>query len=284
MANPTMRVVLASDVHLEFGACDITNEHDADVLILAGDICVERDIDRPDGGNVLMPSKKSLTIREFFHNVASRFPHVVMIMGNHEHYHGDFAKTQTRIQAWLDREGLTNIHLLEKSTWTYRDYLFIGGTLWTDFNRADPVTLNHAKFAMSDFRVTKNSGVPFYKFIPEHALADHREMKQHIQDVIDARREQGDRSSRVVVVGHHCPSLQSIHERYRGDHHMNGCFASAMDDFILDRPEICLWVHGHTHEDFDYNIGSTRVVCNPRGYDGHEARVGTWQPKLIELE
>ena len=37
------------------------------------------------------------------------------------------------------------------------------------------------------------------------------------------------------------------------------------------------------HEDFDYHIGSTRIVCNPRGYDGYEARAGFWQPKLIEL-
>jgi hypothetical protein len=56
-----------------------------------------------------------------------------------------------------------------------------------------------------------------------------------------------------------------------------------MDGFILDHPEICLWTHGHTHEDFDYHIGSTRVVCNPRGYVGYEARADTWQPKLVEL-
>ena len=279
-----MKLYIASDLHLEFGACTITNKHDADVLILAGDIFVARDIDRPDGGNVLMPSPKSLAILDFFHTVAVQFPHVVLIMGNHEHYHGDFATTQSRIQAWLDREGLTNIHLLEKSTWQYQDYLFIGGTLWTDFNGGDPNSTLHAKFAMSDFKVTKNSQVHFYKFIPEHALADHRQMKQYIQDVIDRRREQGEHSRRVIMVGHHCPSRQSIHERYRGDHYMNACFASDMDVFILDRPEICLWVHGHTHEDFDYSIGGTRVVCNPRGYDGYEARVGSWQPKLIELE
>ena len=27
-----------------------------------------------------------------------------------------------------------------------------------------------------------------------------------------------------------------------------------------------LWIHGHTHESFDYEIGKTRVICNPRGY------------------
>ena len=27
-----------------------------------------------------------------------------------------------------------------------------------------------------------------------------------------------------------------------------------------------LWVHGHTHDTFDYAIRGTRVICNPRGY------------------
>jgi Icc-related predicted phosphoesterase len=244
---------------------------------------VARDIGRPEGGNPLVESRKSLIIKQFFQRVSERFAHVIMIMGNHEHYHGDFARTQGVLQAWFDQAGLDNVHLLEKSTWEYQDYLFIGGTLWTDFNRADPLTMNHAKFAMADFKVTRNSGVHFYNFIPEHALADHHEMKQYIQHVIDNRREQGERSDRVIVVGHHSPSRQSTHERYQGDHYMNGCYSSEMDDFILDRPEICLWTHGHTHEDFDYYIGSTRIVCNPRGYDGYEARAGFWQPKLVEL-
>jgi hypothetical protein len=27
-----------------------------------------------------------------------------------------------------------------------------------------------------------------------------------------------------------------------------------------------LWVHGHMHDSFDYVLGETRVVSNPRGY------------------
>ena len=27
-----------------------------------------------------------------------------------------------------------------------------------------------------------------------------------------------------------------------------------------------LWVHGHTHDSFDYEVNGTRVLCNPRGY------------------
>jgi predicted phosphodiesterase len=27
-----------------------------------------------------------------------------------------------------------------------------------------------------------------------------------------------------------------------------------------------VWIHGHTHDSFDYSRNGTRVVCNPRGY------------------
>jgi len=277
-----MKLYVTSDIHLEFGDCHLENRDAVDVLILGGDICVAHDIGRPDSNN-LMEGARSHLVKDFFRRVSEQFPETVFIMGNHEHYHGDFAKTQSCLQDMLTELGLDNIHLLEKSTWEYQDYLFIGGTLWTDFNAADALTMYHAKNIMNDFRGVRNSHVHFYKFIPEHALEDHMRMKNYIATVIDNRRAQGDRSDRVIVVGHHAPSQLSVHERWIGDETMNGCFRSRMEEFILDRPEICLWTHGHTHEDFDYEIGPTRVVCNPRGYVGHEARVDTWRPKLIEL-
>ena len=35
---------------------------------------------------------------------------------------------------------------------------------------------------------------------------------------------------------------------------------------MIEIKQPSLWLHGHTHESFDYNIKNTRVVCNPRGY------------------
>ena len=64
---------------------------------------------------------------------------------------------------------------------------------------------------------------------------------------------------------------------------MNGGFRSNCDDFISYRPQIKLWMHGHTHEDFDYVLGETRVVCNPRGYVNHENRAGYFQLKYIDV-
>jgi hypothetical protein len=277
-----MKVCIASDIHLEFGDCDIPNDDGATVLILSGDICVARDIGRPDPNN-FMEGARSQRIRDFFRRCSERFPWTVYVMGNHEHYHGDFARTQSILQEMLYDEHLTNVRLLEKSVCEIDDYLFIGGTLWTDFNQGDRLTLLHAKDAMNDFRGVRNSHVHFYKFIPEHALEDHRLMKKYIESVIQNRRDRGEHSNQVIVVGHHSPSRLSTHPRYINETHMNGCYSSDMDGFILERPEICLWTHGHTHEDFDYQIGSTRVICNPRGYVGYEERTDRWRPKIVEL-
>jgi hypothetical protein len=64
---------------------------------------------------------------------------------------------------------------------------------------------------------------------------------------------------------------------------MNGGYSSDLSEFIMDHPQIKLWTHGHTHEEFDYMIGSTRIVCNPRGYDGHENRADEFKLKFVEI-
>jgi hypothetical protein len=42
-------------------------------------------------------------------------------------------------------------------------------------------------------------------------------------------------------------------------------FASNLET-LMDGDGLSLWIHGHIHDAFDYEIYGTRVVCNPRGY------------------
>ena len=87
-----MKIQLASDVHLEFGPISLDN-HGADVLVLSGDICVAADLMDVNNEDVLDRFDRSTTIHKFFQECCARFKHVIYIMGNHEHYHGDFATT-----------------------------------------------------------------------------------------------------------------------------------------------------------------------------------------------
>ena len=271
-----MKLYVTSDLHLEFADLNIKNHDEVDVLILGGDICTAHHIDKQ--------SERGERYRAFFQRVSQNFSNIIYVMGNHEHYSGDFAKSQSQLQNMFDQLKLGNIHLLEKSTVDIGEYTFIGGTLWTDLNRGDPITVHSVESLMNDYRACKNTNDKVsWKLLPRHTLEDHQAMKQYIKVVIEDRHARGITDRKVVVVTHHSPSHLSIHDVYRNDMIMNGAYHSELSEFILDRPDIALWTHGHTHFDFDYMLGDTRVVCNPRGYVGYEAQADSWQPKLVEL-
>ena len=66
------------------------------------------------------------------------------------------------------------------------------------------------------------------------------------------------------MITHHAPSLGSIHPRFAGSP-FNAAFVSAAEH-LLDGERAALWIHGHTHDSYDYRVNGTRVLCNPRGY------------------
>jgi hypothetical protein len=88
---------------------------------------------------------------------------------------------------------------------------------------------------------------------------------------------------KFVVVGHHAPTKLSTHERYIGQYLMNGGYSSDLSEFIMDHPQIKLWTHGHTHDPFDYVVGETRVVCNPRGYAGHDPQADVFELMFLDI-
>jgi len=308
-----MKIAVCSDIHLEFGPISLDNTEGADVLILGGDICVAKDVMDRDVYGIFDRFDRNNQIHTFFQECCLRFPHVIYIMGNHEHYHGDFRDT---IGILRDRLGyLRNLHILDKEILKVDDVTFIGGTLWTDMNNEDPITLLHMTGMMNDFRCVNNSNrvvnykAPVYKkdengeyitqkigeinslvedgfefkervarFSPEDAVEDHKKMLEYIRVMIEGKFDQ-----KFVVVGHHAPSKASTHPRYKEEVIMNGGYSTALDEFILDHPQIKLWTHGHTHEDFDYMIGNTRIVCNPRGYDAYEDRADRFQLKFVDV-
>jgi predicted phosphodiesterase len=306
-----LKIALGSDIHLEFGPIVLDNTEGADVLVLAGDICVAKHFTDRNPTYVQHLAKE---YRQFFDHVCREFPHVVYIMGNHEHYSGDVAHTENILREHLD---YGNLHILEKETWRHQGHTFVGGTLWTDMNQEDGVAMSYAQSAMNDFREVLNSNrmvvrrVPLYmenliytddgknggKYIkdergnlvpngvkfkeeparwsPEDSVEDHNKMMAYIDHVT---RDPGN----YVVVGHHCPSEQSVADCYKGNL-LNGAFRSRLDDFILARPQIKLWLHGHTHHNFNYWIGETRVVCNPRGYIEHEEIANWFKLQYLEI-
>jgi len=283
-----MKIALASDVHLEFGQLEINNTENADALILSGDICVAKDLNDRADVNILGESHKSNRYHAFFQKCSEEFKHVIYIAGNHEHYHGDFATSIPRICEKL--AYLPNLHFLDKEFVTFDDITFVGGTLWTNMNKEDPKTLYSIKSYMNDYQIIKNSDrvvnfrdeegnfhIRQAKFSPEDSVEDHKAML----DFIDHSTK--DISRKFVVVGHHSPSKLSTKPQYEKDVIVNGAYSSDLSEFILDRPQIKVWTHGHTHHKFDYMIGSTRIICNPRGYIDYERDAEFFELQYFEV-
>jgi len=282
-ARYKMKIKLVSDLHLEFADINIQNDQDYDVLILGGDICVAQDLhDHPEMdygmySNVNLADlgrrqTTALRFRDFFKRCSFQFPHVVYVMGNHEFYHGKFYGAIDYMRDECAK--FPNVYLLEQDTKIIDDVVFVGGTLWTDMNRRDPLTMHAIEGMMNDFRIVRNDQRNFARMSALDVAVRHDRTLAYIKLIVKEHKDK-----KCVVVGHHAPSYQSIHEQYKHDTLMNGGYASDLSEFILDHPQIKLWTHGHMHQPFDYMIGETRIVCNPRGYEGHED--SGWNQQIV---
>lgn len=281
-----MKIALASDLHLEFGDINLKNEQGADVLILSGDILIAQDLHDHPAPQVphspamlkLLGSRqlKAHEYRDFFKRCSFQFPHVVYVAGNHEFYHGKWAGSLLDLRK--ECSAFPNVYFMENDCKKINDVTFIGSSLWTDMNKADPLTLHAVNDMMNDFRMIRNDEKGYTKLRPAHTAWRHGRSVEYIRTVIEGRFDE-----KFVVVGHHAPSFMSIAECYKSDTLMNGAYASDLSEFILDHPQIKVWTHGHTHTPFDYSIGDTRVVCNPRGYAGYEARADEFTLQYLEV-
>jgi predicted phosphodiesterase len=282
-----MKIALASDLHLEFEDIVLKNTGNAEVLILSGDILIAEDLHNhahfdynpyTPGAVAELGRRQASAVRfrDFLKRCSSEFPHVVYVAGNHEFYHGRWKASLDHLREECAR--FDNVYFMEQDVRVINDVTFVGGTLWTDCNKGDPMTLHALTDMMNDFRIIRNDEHGYTKLRPAHTMYRHQQTVGYIRSVLADRKD-----SKVVVVGHHAPSYQSIHEQYRNSYLMNGGYYSNLDEFILDHPQVVLWTHGHTHVPFDYHIGTTRIACNPRGYAGHDPAADTFELKFLEI-
>ena len=227
-----MNLQIVSDLHLEFGALQLSVEN-TDVLIAAGDIDV---------------GEAGLKWLQQFNCP------VIYVAGNHE-YWGEDLNRFTRHLIQGVRGG--NVHYLENSTVVLKNIRFLGCTLWTDYNNADSLVMDEMLLVMNDFRYISNG---------TRALQPHDLIKVNAQS--RAWLEQQLRlpfAGKTVVVTHHAPLMRSWH--YGRNTMIQYAYCNDLSA-LMDRyqREIDLWVHGHVHETFDYVAQGVRVVCNPRGY------------------
>ena len=234
-----MKLHILSDLHIEFEGFN-PPQTDTDVVILAGDIHV--------GKKGIDWAKKT-------------FPDnpVIYILGNHEYYGRAFPKHISDLKQLA--QG-SNIIILENDRLVMGEVTFLGCTLWTDFKLfGEPRIAGYqATQTMTDYRKIRVS--PQYRRLRSiDTAAIHAKSLRWLQEEVQQSKEDGEK---LVILTHHAPSKQSVPEHYQSDI-LSAAYASHLDHFVAES-SATLWVHGHLHAQQDYQIGKTRIICNPRGY------------------
>jgi len=272
-----MKIKIVSDLHLEFSDVNIIN-NGADVLILSGDIMIAQDLHDHSEKDLVMDlvlgtrSEKARRFRDFLKRCSSEFPHVIYVAGNHEFYHGKWLATLDYLRT--ECAHYPNVYFLENDTKVIDNIVFVGATLWTDMNKGDPLTDLKIADSMNDFRIIRHDGENYRRVKPKDCVIRHLNSLRYFKTVLEQNADQ-----QCVVVSHMAPTFASIGPRYVTETLMNGGYASDLGNFILDHPQVKLWTHGHVHDPSDYMVGTTRVICNPRGYEDYDGT--SWDPTLI---
>lgn len=234
-----MRIQTMSDLHLEFAPFSPPLT-DVDVIVMAGDIGV--------GGEGVLFAQQTFSVP------------VIYVAGNHE-YHDPDNSIVEHMATMKQMAADSNVVVLDNEVMEIGEVRFIGSTMWTDLQILGSVL--HCDY---DHIIVKHEAgrVPIH-FSLEYAQGLFEENKSWLKQEL-AKPFGG----KTVVVTHHAPSLKSLHPQY-ATNPWNPCFMTDMED-LMDGVD--LWIHGHTHNCFDYLIGGTRVVCNPRGYPNP---LGGWE-------
>lgn len=262
----------ASDLHLETDAARVKRPTVADLwqplpldsdsqttLILPGDIW-----------NGVRPL--SFAGQSWLALLASRFKAVVLVLGNHDYWDANVSTLPAKWRRLIADMGLVNIHLLEVADGAELGAVvidgvrIIGGTLWTDMHKGSPLVASKFDFEIgrggrplwNDQNFIRATSA-YHSFTSKHWLSRHRDT------IVGLRQALAIGDEPILLVTHHAPCLLSAPPR-ENDPLASYLYASDLSDLILDNPRIKVALHGHTHRDYDYQVGGVRVRCNPRGY------------------
>lgn len=244
-----LRIHYISDIHLE---CMKKNHYenfrnrwrpppaDADVLVLAGDI-----------GNPREP-----LYREFLRSCSQSCKKVFLIAGNHEFYGGFIDETIEALKTLV--ASFPNISFLHNRYEDYEGLRWIGTTLWS--------ALENPMFTINDTEQIRDMTIGRYKEL-------HQESVKFLEKSLQEAKRQ---AKPCVVITHHMPLYELIHEKYREPQMepYNQWFASRLNS-LVETYASCVkgWVYGHTHTGSVTLHSGIPFYCNPVGYPGERPQL-----------
>ena len=239
-----MKIRVLSDLHIDISRPSAPPDLGEDVVILAGDLA------------------ESLAGLEWAVASFPR-PRLIFVLGNHEFYGGDIHAFVSDYRDAAARLAGERITVLERGATVIGGIRFIGTTLWTDYElygatpQAVGAAMTAARRNMLDYRHIHVGQAESRLLTPEDTVVLHRPARQYLALALAS----GD-PAKTVVITHHGPHRRSLAPQFAEDL----TSAAFLSDLSVLMGRSALWVHGHTHTSFDYNVRGSRVICNPRGY------------------
>ncbi len=245
-----MKLQILSDLHIDSYARQShpmghIPKTDADLVLVAGDTA------NSDSG---MPWLQEQAAR-------LQVP-LITIAGNHEYFNEDVLHFDKKLATWDNyNETLAQgMRVLQCQHMDIGDIRILGCTLWTDYEyQFNEDTMVIAKRFMRDYKQIYAGGE---LFSPEVSMQLHAKQRAWLKQALIAASVL---DKKVVVMSHHSISPLSVSEKY-ATLPSNAAFVSDLSSWLHEPWAPTLWVHGHTHEAFDYRIYNTRVIVNPRAY------------------
>lgn len=258
-----MRLWIFSDLHIEFSRqWALPVQVDFDIIIAAGDI----------------HSPASSGVR-WLAELANGKP-VIYVPGNHDWYsvRGEFNVTDESLRA-AELAAELGVQWLMDGEVVIDGVSFLGSTPWTDYDlygdeesamRVAERRLNDHRYIFPDTTTEPLSAA--------YARGWHVQSRRWLTEKFATPS-----MTTTVVVTQHLPHPGSIDPKFAGSP-LNPAFCSNLSA-LVEQSGADLWVHGHTHASCDYRVGSTRVVCNPKGYGpasgGMQIENSEFNPALV---
>lgn len=252
-----MKIKLISDTHCEMlstqqiGAIVHSMDlEDTDYFVMAGDIA---------------DYKKTYTLVDYLQECNPDLT-IIHINGNHEYY-----------KSYLEKEWYSykNFHHLNRTMYIddEQKIVFLGCTLWTNFNNNNPIAMLDAKSGMNDYKYIRwNNGQS--KLTPEHIY------NLHIGDLkwLQLALTEVPKDYTKIVVTHHKPYFN------QGDFldNLSYCFCSDLINEITQwkvKPDY--WFSGHTHKSDIREIDSVKYISNQYGYYFEDEKITHYNENLV---
>jgi Icc-related predicted phosphoesterase len=249
-----MKIFVASDFHFEYYNTfqEIEKAIDslprADVICLCGDIICLFEYDLPVD---MVESNRNKFVFETF---SKKYKHVIYVRGNHEYWAGSYTPTKRSYKLPSNVYELLN----EKITIDGQD--FVGSSMF--YPKTPESEMKSVTF--SDF--TESKSLKYWIW------SENRIAKNFLNNNVD---------NKSIVITHHLPSRKSVHPRFESSP-LNCFFVCDWAEDLIIKKQPKYWLHGHTHNNCDYNIGVTEVICNPLGYD-FDPNPGFTRSSILEI-